>query len=206
MKAKTLQQLSDIVNTCSVKDTRRVLMSLLKEWITLTEPRWDDYTFPAQGLNPPGSTNDPDRDSDDGSLLFDADRDERIVGSGQVPHATNLDSYLHPHVHWIATDDTAGDIVWQLDYKVFNIGDPLPSEWTSIDVVSPADQVHAISYFPEMPLVTAKMSTLIMWRLTRLGTDVRDTYPNDIKFLSFDVHYQKDKFGSVEEIVHDYGT
>lgn len=206
MRPETLQQLNDIINTCAVKDTRRVLTDLLKKWVVLTEPRWDDYVFAAQSINPPGAVSDPERDMEDGALVFGPNKDAVIMGNGQVRHCTNLDSYLHPHVHWEAMDSNAGDIVWQLDYKVCNIGEALPTEWTSITEVSPADTVHAITYFPKMPLLTSKMSTIILWRLSRVGTDPADTYIGNVKLFSFDVHYQKDKLGSVAEVIHEYGT
>ena len=60
--------------------------TLTADDFTLTNTSWDDLTFPAAGLNPPGAASDPDRDTTFGYLLFAASGTEIITGAVQLPH------------------------------------------------------------------------------------------------------------------------
>lgn len=199
MRATTLQQLNDIVNTCSVKDTRRVLTSLLKQWVTLTESRWDDLRFPAQGLNPPGGVSDPSRDTEDGTLRFSASSTELIAGIAQMPHSWKTGTEVRPHIHWAGTDDSAGDVVWRFEYKVFGRDEVEPTSWTSTEVTVASTEAHTISSFPAVSLTDRAISTMILWRVSRIGGDAADTYGEPAKLYEFDLHYLRTDLGSEEE-------
>ena len=47
---------------------------------------WDDLTFPATAINPPGAASDPGRETTTGLLLFDAAGVELIYCLAQMPH------------------------------------------------------------------------------------------------------------------------
>jgi len=176
--------------------------------LTMSSAKWDDLRFPATGLNPPGAVSDPDVDTTDGTLLFDKASTETIVGIAQVPHAWKVGTNLRPHIHWTPTDDTAGDVVWKLEYKVAPIGDDVPAAYTAATttatIAADSDTLHILTEFDDIDMseVTG-LSCIILWKLSRIGgsTDPADDYDNDAKLLELDFHYQIDSVGSDTEYV-----
>jgi len=45
------------------------------------------------------------------------------------------------------------------------------------------------------------LSSMILWRISRIGGSGSDTYPSDARLLEFDIHYQIDSLGSNEEYI-----
>jgi hypothetical protein len=162
----------------------------------LKQTAWEDLRFPAQGINPPGATSDPDKDGD-GLFLFDATGTEILSGVAQLPHAWAQGTSLHAHVHWSATDGNTGDVAWQLEYKVVPFGEAVPSSWSTLLATGEAKQEHCITEIAEVPVAaSAGVSALVLWRLSRAGGNPADTYGSDAKLYEFDFHYQVDAFGS----------
>ena len=99
-----------------------------KTWLnslyqTVKYPRWDDLRFPSQGINPPGSASDPGIEANTGLFLFDAASTEIVAGIAQMPHSWLVESTIKPHVHWQKTTSASGNVLWQIDYEVWNNGD-----------------------------------------------------------------------------------
>ena len=167
------------------------------------EQNWDDLRFPATAINPPGQVSDPDIDVTDGTLLFDPAATEIIMGVAQMPHPWLEGSSLEAHIHWSPTDGAAGDVLWRFDYQWANIGDAFPGSWTSSDTVAATtetDDDHLYTDLEEMAGVGKTFSSMIKWRLSRIGGDVLDTYAADAKLLELDFHYRIDSVGSGKEL------
>jgi hypothetical protein len=167
---------------------------------------YDDLRFPAQGINPPGPIGAPDRDPDDGTLLFDSSTEELVAGVAQMPHTWEEGSIIEPHVHWCKTTSAAGGVVWQLEYAWANVGSVIPAFSAVIPgttVVSNGDtaNLHAITTFGEISGLGKKISSILLWRVRRAPTDGGDTYGADAKLLEFDIHYRIDAFGSAQRYI-----
>lgn len=174
---------------------------------------WDDLKFPATAINPPGQASDPDREADTGLLLFAAAGTELVYALAQMPHAWKEGSDISPHVHWQKTTSAAGDVMWQLAYKISAIGAVMDSEWSVLTASEPVAGTpdndtaneHLLTSFDDIDMSNGGsnygLSTCILFRLSRLGDDAADTYGADARLLEFDIHYQIDSLGSEQEFI-----
>jgi hypothetical protein len=159
---------------------------------------WDDLRFPFTANNPPGQVSPPDFDPVDGLPLFDAASTERIVGLAQMPHAWLEGSEMRPHIHWSPTSAGAGNVLWRLDYKIAGVGDSFPALWTTVDILAAADgdDKHQVDSFGQIDMTGETLSTVMKWRVSRIGGDGTDTYGADAKGIEFDIHYRMNSLGS----------
>jgi len=168
---------------------------------------WEDLRYPASGINPPGGLSDASKDTLDtpfiGTFLFDPASIEICAGQAQMPHRWKEGSFVHPHIHWSPTSTSTGSIVWQLDCDVANVGEAYSGSYTYTSAISVyADGTlneHNASNFSVLEMSEKVLSTIILWRISRIGSSGSDTYPQDVRFLEFDIHYQIDSLGSNEE-------
>ena len=170
---------------------------------------WDDLRFPATAVNPPGAVSDPDVDTDNGTFLFSATTTERIALIAQMPHGWLEGSLISPHVHWSKTTSASGDVAWQIEYQIAGVNAVFPGSWTSEIVYNTVagtpdtDTVdkHLISSFTDIDMTGELLSTVILFRISRIGGDSGDTYGADARLYEFDVHYQIDGVGSALEFI-----
>ena len=157
---------------------------------------WDDLRAPAAGLNPPGAVSDPDFDNTSGHALFDDNSTEALVVFYQFPHDWAQGTIVIPHIHWIK--EGAGDVLWQLQYKWYNVGAEYPGAYTTLQTtsvtteygaVSPAVDVHTISVFDVISGTGKTISSMLECRFGRVGGDAADTYSGDARFVEMDVHF-----------------
>jgi len=176
---------------------------------------WDDLKTPASAINPPGQPSDPGLDTTTlpGTLLFDAAGIEVVALVVQLPHAYKEGSSLEPHVHWMKTTSAAGNVKWQMRYKMMKIGEVADAGFTTLtasDAVSgtvdsnTAGQ-HLITSFGSISGTGLQISDMLCIELSRLGNDGADTYGADARLLEFDIHYQQDEPGSRKEFFKDHG-
>ena len=78
--------------------------------------QWDDLTFPATAINPPGQASDPDWDNTKGGWLFDANGTEQLWVIAQMKHGWAQGSDLKPHFHWEKTTSASGTVLWRRIY------------------------------------------------------------------------------------------
>lgn len=168
---------------------------------------WDDLRFPATAINPPGQASDPDVDTTNGILLFDATATEVVFLVAQMPHSWAEGSAISPHVHWYKTTSASGDVMWQLDYKKFAIGEVGDSSFTTLQASTStitdddtAEQ-HLLTPFADIDMTGLTLSDMLVMKLSRIGGDAADTYGADAALLEFDIHYELDSFGSQQEFV-----
>jgi len=168
---------------------------------------WDDFAFPVNGLRVNPTTSKPDYDSTEGEFLFDDSSIEIVVGKQITQHRfkTGTGVEWRPHVHWL--QESAGDVKWQLDYKI-DPANTAEGSYTSITTTTAeftysSGVLHQISVFPVIDMssydTTAAVVTI---RLSRVGNDVADTYTGDVRFQSFDFHVPIDqRSGSRQEFI-----
>lgn len=164
---------------------------------------WDDLRFPVAGINPPGAASDPTRDTSDGRLVFSASAENIIAIQVQMPHSWQEGSYLAPHIHWSPTSTHTGNVKWQIKYKIANVGDVFPADYTTITTLDAGDGVadtHQIAGFADNIVMTGKrFSCMLLMLVSRLGNDGQDTYTGTAKLNEVDIHYQINGFGTGEE-------
>ena len=165
---------------------------------------WDDYEFPVNNLRINPATSKPDYSFTDLVYLFDDASTETIGGNGHLPHRWYIGSSISPHVHWTAR--TTGDVLWRLNYKMWDNATVEPA-WTTMDTSS----VYAtytssgdamISEFSDITCsALTAVSPNIKMKLSRVGGATADTYIGDAEFLKFDIHFQSDSTGSTTKYV-----
>lgn len=171
---------------------------------------WDDMRTPVSALAPGATAVDP--------IIYGPGGNVRIRGfdggvavesmdfTVQLPHNYKIGSDLHPHVHWCATTNNAGTVIWRLDYYWLNINGLIPVLGqidTGAVAASGTAWQHILSEFPDIPGSPAGVpfgiSSMLMCRIWRdPGTD---TYPDDAGLLEVDFHYELDSLGSRQEHV-----
>lgn len=163
---------------------------------------WEDLRFPAATINPSGLTGPADRELTGvfaGALLFSATATEICVGQAQFPHAKKLDTLIYPHVHWTPTTTGSGNVLWRLEYIMAAPGGVFPGSYTVLDVLGEASLIagmHLMAEFDPIDTTGYPASTMMCWKLSRIGGDGTDTYGADARLLEFDIHYQADEIGS----------
>ena len=173
------------------------------------ESKWNDVVTSFVGFNPPGGALDaPDVSADDGTLLFDDTDVEVAALFVQMPHSWEVGTVIRPHVHWKKTTDAAGDVAWKLEYKVANAGGDFAATYTDLGTFTDTAEGtvdndtaarHLITGFGEIDMTGYTESCVLIFKLSRVGTDAGDTYAADAAALSFDVHYLVDSLGSTAE-------
>lgn len=176
--------------------------------LLLTNTVWDDLRFPAQGINPPGAVSDPDVETTTGLLLFASNATEIIAGVAQLPHTYKEGTDVKPHVHWQRTTSASGGVYWQLDYEVVNNGDIATMAYGSslgastVATGTPDDNTAErvlITPLGTLGMTGAKVSSLILWKLSRIHDNAADTYGADARLIEFDIHFEINTLGSDSE-------
>jgi len=168
---------------------------------------WDDLRFPVQGINPAGAANAPAVDDTltdyPGTLLFSGSQENVIAGIAQLPHAWKAGSAIKPHIHWSKPVGSASAVSWVLYYRLLGSpGDahgaligPLAGTLVAGDMTT-ADQM-LLTRFDPIDLTGQKESTCLSWQIRRLGDTDADN--GTARLFEFDLHYQSDKGGTVDE-------
>lgn len=170
--------------------------------IILEEPVWEDLRFPATTINPVGLTAAAVQETTDpymGTLLFSASTPMICAGQAQLPHSRKLLSPLVFHIHWAPTSTDTGNVLWRLSYMAADINGTFSGTLTNVDATQASSGVvgkHQIVSFAEVTGVGSLVSTMIMWKVTRVANDDTDTYTGDARLLEMDIHYQIDTVGS----------
>ena len=118
-----------------------------------------------------------------------------------MPHSWKEGTSVHPHIHWGPTSEGGGDVVWKFDYSVAAINGAFPDFSTeSITVAArTTDAAHLVDEFTPVSMEGKTFSTMIKWRLSRVGGDSGDDYDADAKLYEVDFHYKIDSVGSGQE-------
>jgi len=140
--------------------------------------------------------------------MFSASTEQELYFTIQIPHSYKVGSTLFPHVHWTtATGTPSGtNVVWAFEYSIIAIGGTFPNTSTISNntVISPIGSPtgigqHLITSLGSISGTGFGISTILVCRLYRSVTDSNDTFGNEVGFLGFDIHYEKDTEGSRTE-------
>jgi len=194
-----LYMLSDVyINTPQEGDVL-VYNFDLKRWENssrLTIPRWDDMNFPLD-QSKVGSNLKPDYDYQNIGLLFPQNNLTEIVYiTCQMPHAWVEGSDIFPHVHGIQGANQP--VAFRMEYKWYNLGVAEPATWSTYNMteyVFPYTSGRIAQIIKnDIPISGAGMLISSILKIKLYRTD--NTYTGDFLLDQFDIHIQKDAFGS----------
>lgn len=163
---------------------------------------WNDMFFPLVS-GKQGNTDEPPFDTDEVAFLFPQNDSSHIIYiTAQFPHTWKTGSDISPHVHWKQTN--SGSVVFKMDYKWFDIGDPVPAGW----------QTYVMDV-DAMPYTSGSMHQLTSGSADLDGSDrtgvssimliklYRDdnTYSGAAVTYQFDIHIEIDALGSHTEYI-----
>lgn len=175
--------------------------------------RWDDLRYPA-GLADLPAAYPANRvlvtiDSVAYQVLqfedeaVNEDRAQFIV---QMPHAWEYGSAIEPHLHWMGEDTTAGNVAWQLSYciaPVYGVFDTSTTETVVAANNEDSTYYHNLTEFSAIDMAGYDLSTIILFELRRNSTNASDTLTGkDALLLEFDIHFKRNKFGSLQEFTN----
>ncbi len=179
---------------------------------------WDDYMIPGTSAKTTGKSA-PDLaggfvgDNTLDLYVFDGVNTlEQVFFTIQIPHRWKQGSTLYPHVHFSPTSTNTGDtnervVRFGFEYTWANINGTFGATATlNLDsdpfVPNTSQWKHLIAKNATGIAGTGKtLSSMMVCRLFRNPADDADTYPQDVAFLQFDVHYEVDGFGSSLEYI-----
>lgn len=156
---------------------------------------WEDLRFPAQGINPAGSAAPPSVDSTTvlGTLLFSGSQENIVAGVAQLPHAWERGSPIRPHIHWAKPTGSSNAVSWVLYYAHAgfageNLGAYVgPIAGTIVAGDQTVNDQHLITSFGQIDMAGKKESSVLLWKLHRLGNTDADN--NAVRLYEFDIHF-----------------
>jgi hypothetical protein len=119
----------------------------------------------------------------------------------QLPHAWAEGTALRPHIHWAPSNTNTGVCRWGLEYTVADINGVFGATTTVYAEQAGAGvaNMNQIVSFPSIAMTDKNASAIMVCRLFRDASNGNDTFSGTAFGLSFDLHYQIDKDGSISE-------
>lgn len=197
---------TDLVPVAAPGDTTAYHVTgetVFSSWVgTLDTPQWNDINFAGANLGVGAAAPDLITAFGSGSILLRAfagvATTEQLFSSDEMLHGYAEGTDITFHVHWMATDGSAGNVRWQIEYTWVNVNDVAPAP-VIIGVTTAAAGVawtHQMASFGAISGVGKEIGSQLAFRLFRNPTDPLDTYEHDAALLSVGIHYQVNSFGS----------
>lgn len=121
------------------------------------------------------------------------------LGEGlEILHDYKEGTDITPHIHWSATDASAGNVKWQLAYMWVNRDGTFTGE-TVISVTVAASGVawkEQRTNFPAISGTGKQIGSRFQFVLFRDPSDAADTYAQPAAAFDFGIHYEQDMRGS----------
>jgi hypothetical protein len=177
---------------------------------------WDDYMIPGTAVRTTGNS-PPDLaggfvgDNTLDLFVFDGVNTlEQVFFTLQLPHRWKEGSTIYPHVHFSPTHTNSNDanlrvVRFGFEYTWANVNGTFGATATlnlDSDPFAPnaSQWKHLIAKNATGIDGTGKtLSSMLACRLFRDPADAVDTYPQDVAFLQFDIHFEIDSLGSGQE-------
>lgn len=137
-------------------------------------------------------------------------KNDAVYASCQMPHSYKEGSDLRFHIHWTPKDrgsEESGNLVgWKVDYSIADVMGNFVSAGIAdlSDACSGEDDRHEISASVNVDGTGLHISHVIMLKIYRSDTGTDDTWVGTTSaqspaILEFDIHFQKDQVGSLQE-------
>jgi len=176
---------------------------------------WDDLrivpgSFDYAGVADPSLENWQPGGSGRVFKIYKFKKNDVAYASTQMPHDYKEGTDLEFHIHWTPADRggaEAGNIVgWKVDYSIANVGSSFPASSTADlqHTCTGTDDFHEIVASVAVNGSDLTISHIIELAIYRSDTGADDTWVGTTNaqspgLLEFDIHYEKDGFGSREE-------
>jgi len=185
-------------------------------WVARFVGRWDDLQGSITEGDAKGAlTWELYRDTPLKMAFFRHNQDDQLSFAWQLPHKWRPGTAVRPHLHCVPMASSAGNLYfsWSYCWAVYGSVIPSNSSWTTgttTKAIASGDQYkHIIVDFSSIsPPVGAKESSVLLFFVSRLGTNILDTYDGsktggtaaaNLGLLSADMHYQSTKYGTEQE-------
>ena len=170
---------------------------------------WEDLRFPAHNTKVNPSKSEPAYEAFiNGVFAYHFDPanadDESLHFIAQLPHTYKEETDIYPHVHWSPKTTDTGNVLWELSYTWQNQDAGAFPATTQITIPQAGGGValaHQLISFDPISGSGKTISSILLCRLTRLGTDEADTFTGDAAVLEVDIHYQLNTMGSRQELI-----
>jgi hypothetical protein len=173
--------------------------------ITIDPPVYEDQLFLRENLGSGTSTPAPATINTMTFLGFAADTTDTINFVCQMPHSFKPGGTVRPHVHYMSltAPGTLPNIGWALTYRLMGaMGDtnsfnvtPSTSSGTQAMTSGTSSYIFHMCNLQDIVIsATYGHSALIVGRLNR--TQPVNSYAGVIYYVSFDLHYPRDRLGS----------
>jgi len=171
----------------------------------ITGPQWDDIRTPVTAIKAP-AVNPPASVAYKGSevLAFQdvaGPLEQICYFTIQLSHGYKEGTTLYPHIHWVGSDATVGNVTWTFTYSWANVGDVFPaptSDTQSFANLTTLDR-HNLTYFTPVVGTGKEISSMLLCSLKRNSSTGTDTYTGSAYLLEVDFHIMVDSVGSVAE-------
>ena len=171
--------------------------------VNIDPPNWVDLVTPASAINPAGPVAPPIIDNTDGSLLFRNGQTDTVAFLLQIPHGYYPHSNINFHIHWSKVTSAVGTVKWQAQFAWANNGEIMPAFSVLADgavVIADADTAGLIAVRAwDINGGSKVISSILKVWLQRTSAAGGDTYANNAKLLSADLHVRVDTIGSKSE-------
>lgn len=165
---------------------------------------WDDLRFPASSVRLGGAAPATFQAYKDGGVLaFASTPNQFIYLVAQMPHTWVEGTDIEAHIHWTIPTSGAGlgaeNVKWDLTYSWSNIGAAIPnssSDTITVDVQNQTSDYHMYDSFGTITGTGKTLSSCLIISLKR-DTAVANDYADAVYLIEFDLHYKKNRFGTI---------
>lgn len=129
----------------------------------------------------------------------------------QMPHSWKEGSTIYPHIHWLPSTTTTGNVEWNFEYSWANYDATTPQVFPAITTSTVVTNgpftlgTHLITALTSsnagISATGKRVSSILICRIWRNSSNAADTYGGDLGLLSLDFHYEINTFGSHLEYV-----
>lgn len=165
---------------------------------------WDDLRSPATGINLQGQSAAPTYDETECAARFSNSADNVVAIVQHTPHGLDKSETIRPHLHCYArvAPAEAQTANWRLEYKVYQFGDVVPANWTTVNVVQTITPDNynksSVVSFGEISIShLTSLAGFIKMKISRIVAG--QTYNSPIFVDEFDIHVASKREGSLSE-------
>jgi hypothetical protein len=168
---------------------------------------WEDLRFPSQALKLSGTKPPTWTTYQGGEVLGFSDQaivgnEERVSFVAQLSHSYKEGSTIYPHLHWISTDTSTGNVVWKLSYSWGNWAGTFPTATTTTMTVAKSVVLnyHSMDSFSPISGTGKEISSILICDLSRNSSSAADTYTATAYLAEVDIHLELNTMGSKDEL------
>jgi hypothetical protein len=136
----------------------------------------------------------------DGTLGFATHLQRVMYLPFALPEDWKEGTTIYPYVVWWPGDNTAGDVVWQIDHETADVGAALPGVWTTVKTTATVSlntmQTVYRTSLGSIAMTGLHINAVILLNVSRMGADVADTYTGYVWVVEVQVAYQRNTVGS----------